>query len=297
MYISKLVMNLTLEKIKVDNHNHIHEKINYFLSIKKIPNMIFHGPSGSGKRTIVKDFINKIYNHDKKTINKFVMMVDCAQGAGISFIREELKFFAKTHINYDSGRIFKTIILLNGDKLTIDAQSALRCCIEQFTHTTRFFIILEDKFSLLKPILSRFCDIYIPLPIIIDDIKGDSIYDSKITDKINLHTLNIDRNFHFMNEKKRRIMWLKKYLDDIMKKTTHLELSNVVDKIYNKGYSALDLIQYIECKSLKRKKKYEILLFIMKIKSEFRNEQLLMFIILYFLFFRSDYKLENISFM
>ncbi len=86
-------------------------------------------------------------------------------------------------------------------------------------------------------------------------------------------------------------------VNDIMKKTAYDELFSVVGKIYNKGYSALDLIQYIENKSLTREKKYELLLFITKIKSEYRNEELLMYIILYFLFFRSDYKLENISFM
>ena len=80
------------------------------------------------------------------------------------FIREELKFFAKTTINFQNGNFFKSIILSNADKLTIDAQSALRRCIELFSHTTRFFIIVEDKYKLLRPILSRFAEIYIPLP-------------------------------------------------------------------------------------------------------------------------------------
>ena len=50
--------------------------------------------------------------------------------------------------------LFKSIILSNADKLTIDAQSALRRCIEEFSHTTRFFILLEDYNNLLKPIIS-----------------------------------------------------------------------------------------------------------------------------------------------
>ena len=40
----------------------------------------------------------------------------------------------------------------NADKLTIDAQSALRRCIELFSHNTRFFIVVEDKNKLLRPI-------------------------------------------------------------------------------------------------------------------------------------------------
>jgi len=47
-------------------HESIKEKLQYFQSIHKIPNIIFHGPSGSGKRTIVNEFIHNIYDHDKK---------------------------------------------------------------------------------------------------------------------------------------------------------------------------------------------------------------------------------------
>ena len=148
--------------INLNIHQTIKDKLDFFHKIHKIPNIIFHGPSGSGKRTIVNEFIHKIYDNDKDKIKTFTMNVNCAHGKGIKFIRDELKFFAKTHINCNGGDIFKSIILLNADKLTMDAQSALRRCIELFSHNTRFFIIIEDKYNLLKPILSRFCEIYVP---------------------------------------------------------------------------------------------------------------------------------------
>ena len=44
-------------------------------------------------------------------------------------------------------------------------------------------------------------------------------------------------------------------------------------------------------------KKYEYLVFIQKIKGEFREERLLMACILNFVLKRLDYTLENISFM
>ena len=97
---------------------------------------------------------------------------------GFVFIRDQLKFFAKTNIQNKKGYFFKSIILFNADKLTTDAQSALRRCIERFSHTTRFFIIVEDKNKLLKPILSRFCNIYVAYPLL----------DGK---KCNLHLMNI----------------------------------------------------------------------------------------------------------
>ena len=79
-------------------HQKIIEKLDYFIASNKIPHIIFHGSSGSGKRTIVDQFLNKIYQCDKQKIKSNVMFVNCAHGKGIKFIREELKFFAKTNI-------------------------------------------------------------------------------------------------------------------------------------------------------------------------------------------------------
>ena len=95
--------------------------------------------------------INKIYDNNREIIKSFVMYVNCSHGKGIKFIREDLKFFAKTHINSNGGNTFKSVVLLNADKLTLDAQSALRRCIELFSHNTRFFIIVEDKYKFVTP--------------------------------------------------------------------------------------------------------------------------------------------------
>jgi DNA polymerase III delta prime subunit len=89
-------------------HTSIKEKLEYFHSIHKIPNIIFNGPSGSGKSTIVNEFISLIYDGNREKIKDLVMYVNCAHGKGIKFIREELKFFAKTQINSNGGNFFKT---------------------------------------------------------------------------------------------------------------------------------------------------------------------------------------------
>ena len=117
-------------------HQDIKNKLNYFNEKKCVPHILFHGPSGSGKRTIVNEFINTIYQNNREKIKSFVMYVNCSHGKGIKFIRDVLIFFAKTHINSNGGNIFKSIVLFNGDKLTMDAQSALRRCIELFSHNT-----------------------------------------------------------------------------------------------------------------------------------------------------------------
>ena len=300
--MNSIIVSSNSEQKKLKIHCDIKAKLDYFIKQKKIPNIIFHGSSGCGKNVLVTDFINNIYNGNKSAMQNYVMNVNCAHGKGIRFIREELKFFSKTNVDLKDGEIFKTVVLLNADKLTIDAQSALRRCIELFSRSTRFFIIVEDKYKLLKPILSRFCEIYVPEPIINNCVT-------------NLHTYNLNNVYTFKEiDTPRRIylkLALKKY-DDIcsnnnenMKKLNSIDKKQIISecmllitKLYNKGFCSIDLLYYIEHNSnIDDLKKYEYLITFQKIKREFRNEKLLMLFILYFLIFRSDLTLENISFM
>ena len=271
-------------------HSSIKEKLEYFYSIRKIPNIIFHGPSGSGKRTIVNDFIHNIYENDREKIKSLVMYVNCAHGKGIKFIREELKFFAKTHINSNGGDIFKSIVLLNADKLTMDAQSALRRCIELFSHNTRFFIIVEDKYKLLKPILSRFCEIYVSEPI-------------HNNNTINLYKYNLNETFKMKEIKNLRLEWLKK--DLIKLSESKLKIDDLIKhstRFYEKGYGGIDIISLLENpkfldSKFSSEKRYELLIAFNKVRKELRNEKLLILFILNFVFLSSNISLENISFM
>ena len=271
-------------------HQNIKDKLDFFYSSHKIPNLLFHGTTGSGKRTIVSEFIHKIYDNDREKIKSFVMYVNCSHGKGIKFIRDELKFFAKTHINSNSGNTFKSIVLLNADKLTMDAQSALRRCIELFSHNTRFFIVAEDKYNLMKPILSRFCEIYVPEPMINGAI-------------VNLYKYNLNNLFNMKDVKTARLEALKKeLLKTVNKKITIDKLMGLCSKLYEKGYSGLDIIQLLENHkfletSLSVEKRYELLIAFNRVRKEFRNEKLLILFILNFVFLSSELSLENISFM
>jgi replication-associated recombination protein RarA len=268
-------------------HNEIKEKLRYFYNMHKIPNIIFHGPHGSGKRTIVQEFIDLIYNHDKERIKSFVMHINCAHGKGIKFIREELKFFAKMHINSNGGDIFKSIVLLNADKLTMDAQSALRRCIELFNHTTRFFIVVEDKYKLLKPILSRFCEIYIYKPY----YKGE---------EINLYKYNVNETFKLVKIKNKKKDNLKKELTEVLINDVE-EIVTKSKKLYEKGYSGLDIIELIEQNyslfpNMNKERQCELLVAFNKVRKEMKNEKLLMLFILNFVYLDKAMTLENISF-
>lgn len=241
----------------------IKRKLEFFLIHQKIPHIIFHGSSGTGKRTIVYDFINRIYNFDKQKIKSNVMFVNCAHGKGIKFIREDLKFFAKTNIQSNSGVLFKSIILMNADFLTIDAQSALRRCIELFSHNTRFFIIVENKQKLLNPILSRFCEIYVP-----EHMDGTNIVN------LHQHDLRFKMNLEYHTTEKRE--WIASKLTN-MEIVDHKQLVILANECYENGISALDIIHFIEnSNTYESARVIEYIAEFYRIKSEYRCEKLLM---------------------
>lgn len=213
----------------------LHEKIKYklknFVMNNNIPNIIFHGPHGCGKTYLLHYFLDILYENVENK-SEYIMYINCAFGKGIKFIREELKFFAKTNIcSHKQNEPFcKSIVLLHADNITIDAQSALRRCIEVFSYNTRFFILINNKAKLIEPIISRFCEIHIP-----------SI---RIRNKIiNLHTNSIlnYRKTDSINKK------IKLRLDKIHKQ------SNLIDTaydLYNIGCSTIMLLDYISKQNL-----------------------------------------------
>lgn len=259
-----------------DTHKNIKNILRNFVESNNIPNIIFHGENGSGKKTILHFFLDMIYETIKNK-NEYIMCVNCSYGKGIKFIRDELKFFAKTNIHTMNGKTIKSIILLNADKLTIEAQTALRRCIELFSNNTRFFIIIEDKNNLIKPIISRFCDIYIPQPF----INGK---------KRNLHEL---KKIHFNDFTfLKKNVYLKKIFDKLHKKT--INILDYSKRIYEKGISCLDIIHYIKKYEQDNENKYKVLLSFDKVRQEIKNEKLLIFYILNIYLMRNDIELENI---
>lgn len=241
------------------------DKLDSFYRSNRIPHIIFHGSSLSKKEDIMMGFLKKIYEKEND-MSENVMFVNCAHGKGIRFIRDEIKFFAKT--NSKPTILFKSVVLLNGDHLTMDAQSALRRCIEQFSHHTRFFVVAENKNKLLSPILSRFCEIYIP------DVQ-----------------VSVTPNT--------RIIEIHKYLESYTtKEKTKQEMVKTVQTLYNNGFCCMDIINWIQSRS-----EWEILekanigMCFSKLKLEYRSEKLIMLIMLYIACNCPHIDLKKMSFM
>ena len=101
-------------------------------------------------------------------------------------------------------------------------------------------------------------------------------------------TTNYDNN---------RVVYLNNQLKKLPKKFNQENIIKLSNKLYQKGYSGLDLMSVIEKYDIDLLKKYRLLTTFSKIKKEFRNEKMIIYFIIVFTFFRSDHNLENISFI
>lgn len=296
------------------------KQLNYFISIRKIPNLIFHGSSGTGKRTIVGNFINQIYEGDRARVKSNVMFVNCAHGKGIKFIRDELKYFAKANMQCNNNNMFKSIVLMNADELTIDAQSALRRCIELFSHNTRFFIIVENKYKLLNPILSRFCEIYVPDKTMVTrshQLKYTSMHQTGVESAYGMEDLKRVDRCAVLDPELKPIMlaflkgaifyqipnWSEKQLPNWGAEGCPLAwFVSYANRLYESGISCLDLIKYLEedlgvDTEAKRRLTITLNFCFNKIKGEYRCEKMALFYLFDYMFFRSNKSLKNISFI
>jgi hypothetical protein len=97
--------------------------------------------------------------------------------------------------------------------------------------------------------------------------------------------------------KAKNALWLKTNIEKIgLNTASYGEIITFTNKLYEKGYSGLDLIYYIEQnENIESMRKSQLLITFNKVKRDFINEKL--FILFIITFIRSDDDLENISFM
>jgi len=242
------------------------KRLQSFIDDKNIPNILLYGSENSNKEEVLEQFLDKLY--DKCNRVDKILDINCAEvnQGGIKFIRNDLKFFGKTMIH---NEINKTVILRNANKLTHDAQSALRRCIEIYSKNTRFIIIVDDKDKLLNPILSRFCTIFIK-----DKYKRKQY---------------ITKNSYFITT----IKQLLQKKDTI----TQNEILSFVENLYYRGIHIFHLMSYLEkYKDIDLLYKYKLLCFIDLARQHIYNDKIIMYMLLYYFFLRFEIKIENIMF-
>ena len=144
--------------------------------------------------------------------------------------------------------------------------------------------MIENQNKLLKPILSRFCNIFIKLPSINGKSTSLHLYKQQFTTS----------KYKKLNAK--RTEWLKKQLEKKTNYSNNEKCLAFAMKLYEKAYSALDIMSYIQHnEQIEHKRKYASLIYFDKVRKEFRNEILLMSFIINIVFMRPELCLENIQ--
>ena len=116
-----------------------------------LPNLILTGPPGVGKTTSLLCLCRALLGDNLK---EAVRELNASDDRGIDVVRQDIKQFAKRHINLPEGRQ-KVIILDEADSMTEAAQQALRRIMEKYSNTTRFVFACNNSEKIIEPIQSR----------------------------------------------------------------------------------------------------------------------------------------------
>lgn len=170
-------------------HKEIYERLKKMSDDNSIPHIIFHGPQGGGKKTMVNIFLKMIYGDTieklytksyniagsgNKTKKETVQNSDhhiIINPTGTNFdrylVHEIVKSYAETEtfeLTQNPNSKFKTIQISNLDKLSHSAQTSLRRMIEVNARICRFIMWCDNLSNVIDPLKSRCVCIRVPRP-------------------------------------------------------------------------------------------------------------------------------------
>jgi replication factor C small subunit len=118
---------------------------------KNIPHILFHGPAGTGKSSIVTVLLNEIGVQKGD-----ILYVNASEERKVDTIRNKVLTFAQTIGVGD----FKVILLEEAEQITSDAQPMLKRIMEDYAEACRFIMTSNNPFKLIAPLRSRLTEMH-----------------------------------------------------------------------------------------------------------------------------------------
>jgi replication factor C subunit 3/5 len=138
----------TIEDVYLEDKNRV--SIHNFINTKNFPNLLFYGPSGTGKTSTIIAMAKMIY---KEKYNLMVLELNASDNRNIQVVRKIIKEFASCKTLFNNG--YKLIILDEVDSMTNDAQFCLRRIMETYSENVRFCFICNFVGKIIPAIQSR----------------------------------------------------------------------------------------------------------------------------------------------
>lgn len=127
------------------------KRLKRFVEVKNMPHLMFSGPRGTGKTTSAHALKNEFYGKNAK---QDFMELNASDQRGINVVRGIIKDFASIE-TMNEDVTFKLILLDEADRLTEEAQSALRRTMEEYSASTRFILCCNYPNKIIEPIQDR----------------------------------------------------------------------------------------------------------------------------------------------
>ncbi|KAL6122885.1 DNA rep factor C subfamily [Nucleospora cyclopteri] len=164
---------------EIKTHSQVKQILSKF-TLQNMPNLIIHGQPGSGKKTLLYAFINKLYGSypemkevtqeiDNNSTKMEINYLESGETVIINpsgyktrdrlVIQSVVKKIAETRpissFFSKSKNAMKLVVIDQAENMSVEAQAALRITMEKYTDHCRIIMLCSELSRLIEPIRSR----------------------------------------------------------------------------------------------------------------------------------------------
>ena len=224
----------SIENLVNSENNYFHKSILKKLKIISeddgMPHIIFYGNPGSGKKTIIRLFLEMIFDKSVYMIDNSKYIIKSPSSVETTviikqsdhhiiiepnnnnnfdryLIQDVVKKYAKKYplSIFEKKRTFKTVQINNLDNLSYYAQTSLRRTMEIYSSSTRFIMWCYSLSKVIEPLRSRCLCIHVPVQT--DEALKEFIFPIIKLENIEIPTETINNIVSSSNGNIKKILW------------------------------------------------------------------------------------------